>query len=398
MNKNIKIERLCQSKAINHMKNSNITGAAEELKACLIMNPQSVETLNMLGFCYYILCDFDSARELWLESIGIEDKDNQAHSYLEMVEDEEFGALKDSFETGAKYLDQCDYKNAAFKAIGIIDKKPELIRPYIIAGISLIKLGDEETGRGYIQTAISKDVDNEELKKYSQLYIRPATITKTAMDFKLAGKKSAVIAIAVCMAAIAIAAILTNSYPQTTKKNGETAAASNLEKIKQEHFKNEEAEAANKQKPQSAADEEKTQNKKTAEVSTNPVATIEDEQGLYIESAEKFKAAEYAQAAVGFEKIALSGKQERFVSESIFFAAQSYERLKNFDKAIKYYSMYVEFFGAGHYSDDSLYSLGLTYYAQGDKEKSQSTLKRLMREYPDSMFINSKVKEIILQD
>lgn len=396
MDKNVKIERLCQSKAINHMKNSNITGAAEELKACLIMNPQSVETLNMLGFCYYILCDFDSARELWLESIGIEDKDNQAHSYLEMLEGEEFGGVKDSFETAARYLEQCDYKNAAFKAIGIIDKKPELIRPYIIAGISLIKLGDEETGRGYIQTAISKDVDNEELKKYSQLCIKPETITKTAMDFKLAGKKNAVIAIAVCMAAIA--AILASSYPQSTKKNGETAAASNLEKIKQEHFKNEEAEEANKQKPQSAADEEKMQNKEAAEVSNNPVATIEDEQGLYIASAEKFKAAEYAEAAAGFEKIALSGKQERFVSESIFFAAQSYERLKDFDKAIKYYSMYVEFFGTGHYSDDSLYSLGLAYYAQGDKEKSQSTLKRLMREYPDSMFINSKVKNIILQD
>jgi len=218
------------------------------------------------------------------------------------------------------------------------------------------------------------------------------------MNFGLAGKKSAVIVIAVCMAAIAIAAILTNSYPQSTKKNGETAAASNLEKIKQEHFKNEETEEANKQKPQSAADEEKMQNKETAEVSTNPVATIEDEQGLYIASAEKFEAAEYAEAVAGFEKIALSGKQERFVSESIFFAAQSYERLKDFDKAIKYYSMYVEFFSSGHYSDDSLYSLGLAYYAQGDKEKSQSTLKRLMREYPDSMFINSKVKNIILQD
>ncbi|AHM55438.1 tetratricopeptide repeat protein [Peptoclostridium acidaminophilum DSM 3953] len=398
MNKNIKIERLCQSKALNHMRNSNITGAVEELKACLVMNPQNVETLNMLGFCYYILCNFDSARELWLESIGIEDKDNQAHSYMEMIELEEFLAIRESFESAKKYFEQSDYKNAAFKAMGLIDKKPELVMPYIIAGISLIKLGDNETGSGYIQTAISKDSENEELKKYSQMYMKSAI--KTGHDFKLLSKKNAAIAISICMVTLAIAAMLGQAHPQSVSQNGEAASVSKLAKIKQEHFKNEEnAQETSQQKQSSSVDNDNTPQNADAEASSSKLdGKIEDEQGIYIASAEKFKAENYSEAAAGFEKIALGGEQERFVSESIFFAAQSYERLKEFDKAIKYYGMYVEFFKEGHYSDDSLYSLGLIYYAQGDQDKSQSTLKRLKREYPDSMFINSKVEDIILQE
>ncbi|HBZ0333622.1 multiprotein complex assembly protein, partial [Clostridioides difficile] len=47
------------------------------------------------------------------------------------------------------------------------------------------------------------------------------------------------------------------------------------------------------------------------------------------------------------------------------------------------------------YYDDSYYELGMLYYDNGDLKNAQQTFYSLRSEVPDSMYNNSKIKEIL---
>ena len=47
------------------------------------------------------------------------------------------------------------------------------------------------------------------------------------------------------------------------------------------------------------------------------------------------------------------------------------------------------------YYDDAFYQLGMLYYENGDLENAKKTFYGMKSEVPDSMYNNSKVKEIL---
>ena len=64
--------------------------------------------------------------------------------------------------------------------------------------------------------------------------------------------------------------------------------------------------------------------------------------------------------------------------------------------AEKYYKKYINTYTKeDQYYDDAFYQLGMLYYENGDLENAKKTFYGMRSEVPDSMYNNSKVKEIL---
>ena len=91
-----------------------------------------------------------------------------------------------------------------------------------------------------------------------------------------------------------------------------------------------------------------------------------------------------------------NGKSKKYISESIYQLALLSEKIKNYDQAIKYYKKYINTYDKNdEYYDDAFYQLGMLYYENGDLSDAKKTFYGMKSEVPNSMYNNSKVKEIL---
>ena len=89
-------------------------------------------------------------------------------------------------------------------------------------------------------------------------------------------------------------------------------------------------------------------------------------------------------------------KTKKYISESIYQVAFLSEKTKNYNQAVKYYKKYINTYTKeDQYYDDAFYQLGMLYYENGDLENAKKTFYGMRSEVPDSMYNNSKVKEIL---
>ncbi|EGT4106991.1 tetratricopeptide repeat protein, partial [Clostridioides difficile] len=124
--------------------------------------------------------------------------------------------------------------------------------------------------------------------------------------------------------------------------------------------------------------------------------TVADEEDLYYQALNLKKNKEYEKAIDNFKSIVSSGKTKKYISESIYQLAITNKLLGNKDEAIKYYKKYINTYTKNdQYYDDSYYELGMLYYDNGDLKNAQQTFYSLRSEVPDSMYNNSKIKEIL---
>ncbi|MCC0666531.1 tetratricopeptide repeat protein, partial [Clostridioides sp. ZZV15-6597] len=100
-----------------------------------------------------------------------------------------------------------------------------------------------------------------------------------------------------------------------------------------------------------------------------------------------------------YKKVVDTGGNKGNTSEATYQVATLSEKLKDYSTAEEYYKMYVENYSEEDaYFDESYYNLGMMYYNKGDLKNSKLTLKKLVNKVPNSMYNNSKVKEILKEE
>ena len=141
---------------------------------------------------------------------------------------------------------------------------------------------------------------------------------------------------------------------------------------------------------------EEMKNKEESIVETQTEIIVADEEGLS-EKAQKLKSQGDTSEAIKYYKLVVeNGKTKKYISEAIYQVAYLNEKLKNYDEAIKYYKKYVYTYNSSeNYFDDCYYNMGMIYYNNGDLENAKKMFYSLRAEDPDSIYNNSKVKEIL---
>ncbi|MGL5348389.1 MAG: tetratricopeptide repeat protein [Peptostreptococcaceae bacterium] len=372
-----------------------ITTAIEFIEKAIEINPKDVDILNLRGLLNLLKCDFSKAFESFYTGMCYGNNE-LSRKYVDMLSSDEFNVFLSRYNHSIRFINEDLNQESICILDSMIEEDPDLIEPYVILALLYDKLDNNNKKEYYLEKLRIIDVDNhlfEAEKKDEKQDLEPdKKATKT--------KKIIPIAIIGLLIFGASAYAITNKI---NKLNQELVKKEEIleDKSKELNNKNKELDEkaqalndANNKIDETAEELEKKkkdlENAKTKEVLSSNESTIYD-------AAMKLKKnGEYEEAIKYLKQILKTGKTKQYISESIYQLALINEKIDNFDEAKTYYKKYINTYTSeDKYYDDAFYQLGMLYYNNGYKQKAKETFYGLRSEVPDSMYNNSKVKQIL---
>ena len=442
-------------KAVNLIKNNNVSGAIAELKLCLKFNSKSVPVLNLMGLAYYLKCRFDKAEKTWRKSLSIQKADNKARDYLELITKEDFKEIRKEYKD-ILFNDEANQNEKVKFLKRLIEEYNELIEPYVILGLLYKKEGDYEEALKYFYQAYDLDSGSQNIKNYI-MQCEEDDRNSNAFNFKSqTNKKSALIAGAIAVILFAVFLNVSGLSPLKWIENNiqgfEFAQSQNEEqnnsakpsqdkndKTNSAEIKNSESDFENNSETAdgtaAAEDEEpvaESNNQQNSSLGPAneidllqyqinlPGLSLENirelrererernsqeeidtfleegtEQQLFNLGMDYFSRQDYQDAADIFNSIYNLTETDYLRRESLFLLARSHDQMDSYQSAEHFYRIYLNEYNDTNYYDEVLYNLGLMLNEAGNTEESRQILERLREEKPYSEYNNSKVYEIL---
>lgn len=376
------------NKALDLVKDNNISEAVEVIEKSFENITEDVEILNLMGLCQYVLCNFDQASLYWNKSLLTSNIDNRAKDYVEYLNSDKFKNFIDYYNLSISYIDKLKYENAVELLLQINKTNEDLIEPYGLIGNCYYSLGEHDLAEKYLNEALRRDIANPKYLKY---------LNKISPDDSI-DKKNKNINYKVLFGSSALF-ILLILVGFAWKYNKDVKAFNlELEKTKSEYneLKEEIEKQKNNDKVAKLEEDEKEEilDKKEDEIVEELSYSGTDFEILQ-NAMKDFGDANYKQAINKLKYLIDLSNNDDIISESIYYTALSLEREKIHDEAEEYYKSYIDKYRDRTYYDDSLYNYGLMLHERGDIEGSKEILNRLKEEEGDSIFMNSKVRSIL---
>lgn len=372
--------------AINLANKNYITSALAMIDEAIEINPKDVDILNLRGLLKLLKCDFSKAFESFYTAMCYENND-LSRNYVDLISSEEFKVFLGRYNHSIRFINEDLNHESIHIMNNIIDEDPELIEPYVILSLLYDKMGNTEKRDRYLERLRQVDMDNEIIDKLNSNFRDINDEKEKSIDPKLnknKRKKNILPYILILFLLIAVSIYYINNK---NKMDELSSQISNKDKKLSEADK--ELEKASQKLNQTSDELEKAKNEE------KPVEVIGEEE-LYTKSIKLKKDGDYKEAISGFKRVVSSGKTKKYISESIYQLAITNQKIGNKEEAIKYYNKYINTYTPSEeYYDDAYYQLGMLYYEDGDLEKAKKAFYSLRSEVPDSMYNNSKVKDIL---
>jgi tetratricopeptide (TPR) repeat protein len=371
------------NRALELIHGNNISCALRELEKCIKFYDKDSDILNVIGICCYLNCDFDEAYAYFEKSQKVSEKANRASIYLAEMNNLNFKAMVIDYEAALKRLKNWETEKALGELKNIIDQNPELSEPYIIAGLCAYEGKNYKLALKLFKTAFETDNGNKQVETYIEMTMdrlyKHNGIIKTLKKVKPMNYIFTILAILLCAVLFEIMTYVNSS--QTVKDY--------------KHYYNLKMDKRNSQNESL----ENTNKKLKADIGklslSNKILKIGDGQKTFQDGFMQFKNGNYKAAAATFDKILKYGKENDVKQETLYFYANCYEKLGDKDKALDEYLEYINNYKKTDYYDEALYNAGILLYRQGKLDGAKKILKALVREEPDSIYINSIVKNIL---
>lgn len=446
-------------RTMNLMMDNNITEAINELKLSLKFNPRHTASLNMLGFCYYLKCRFDRAEEVWKKSLSIKKDYNEAEEYLNLINDEEFSKMRkkykemlfsDDTKTGRKikflkkvikeyddliepyivlgltYMQKKRFKKALqyFNQAYERDKGSANIQKYIIetenklsqrkkipprflipaaAVIMVLILGFTFNSlMGNFDLPVPAVEENQQMTEVENMSGK-STDLESENDNKPADRRGNT-------------ADDSGNGADSDQDSRQNKKKYDLMDIKfaedifsgidfRKFINNRNTElqpdqyeiSMENQQGNSSPENDGSENKENSTDESNNNSVIEElgDQQLFNLAVDIFQKGDYSRSLPLFEKLYTEGERNYLNREALFFLARNYERLNNYEKARDHYYKYINNYQESNYYDEALYNLGLLLYENNQAEESRQIMKKIVEEIPDSLYNNSRVRDIL---
>ncbi len=410
MNTVLDMAKLFYNKAYENIEKKNISCAYDYLSRSLKCFSGDMETLNLIGLCAYLLCNFSEAYAYWTESTNLVPEDNRAKEYVQYIKSDDFNSLLYEYNMGLDYIKEQKYSEAIEKFKYILHYNPHFIEPYKIIGLCYSVLNDHGEAMEYWQEAYTRDIGCITVQSYmlSLHQQKNYKFNRQGVTLRKTGLYMLVIAMLVSGLFYSFYQnIQVNKEYQITKqaivlrdgviidqrklisdsyyhKNHVLEQYNNI-LMELDELKNEYADAS-----QSRKDDKIEQ-----PIDDKIVLYIDQEYLVFKNAIRYLRTGDRIQALELFENIIDNGLEKKLIAESIYFSARIYEKEGNVSEAIRRYHEYIEKYYDSNYYDDSLYHGALLLYKSGKKDDARVLLSKLAREKPDSIFNNSRVKDIL---
>lgn len=364
-----------------------VTTALETIEKALEINPKDVDILNLKGLLKLLKCDFSKAFESFYTGMCYGNNE-LSRKYVDMLSSDEFNIFLRRYNHSIRFINEELNQESIHILDNIIEEDPELIEPYVILALLYDKLGNAKKRDIYLDTLRVIDKDNSlvEVKVEND---------EEDKEIKNNKKKNKIIPMVVVGALI----LGIGGYFVVEKikaLNDEIAQKNQVldEKSKELDEKAQKLDEANQVLDE--ANQELEQKNQELEDAKIKEIMSSDEVTIYNHAMDLKKSGDYEDAIKYLKQIVKTGKTKQYISEAIYQVALLSEKINNVDDAYKYYQKYINTYtDADKYYDDAFYQLGLLYYENGNLQKAKETLYGLRSEVPDSMYNNSKVKEIL---
>ncbi|MGX9756307.1 tetratricopeptide repeat protein [Clostridioides difficile] len=360
-----------------------ITSAINMVNKALEINPKDIDILNLRGLLKLLKCDFAKAFESFYTALCYENN-HISRKYVNLISSEDFKTFLGRYNHSIRFINEEMNYESIHILENIVEEEPQLIEPYVILSLLYDKLGNVKKREGYLDRLKEIDKDNPVFEKEEE---KQADTSKKEEEKRVKKKKkNSLPYIIVACIVIAIGVYFIQSKKRIETLNNQISKKD--EKLNETDKKlgetNKELEKTNKE-----LDEAKNKEPEKE-------ITVANEEDLYYKALDLKKNKEYEKAIDSFKSIVSSGKTKKYISESMYQLAITNKALGNKDEAIKYYKKYINTYTKNdQYYDDSYYELGMLYYDNGDLENAKKTFYSLRSEVPDSMYNNSKIKEIL---
>lgn len=360
-----------------------ITSAVNMVNKALEINPKDIDILNLRGLLKLLKCDFAKSFESFYTALCYENN-HISRKYVNLISSEDFKTFLGRYNHSIRFINEEMNYESIHILENIVEEEPQLIEPYVILSLLYDKLGNVKKREGYLDRLKEIDKDNPVFEKEEE---KPEDTSKKEEEKRVKKKKKNSLPY-IIFACIVIAM---GVYFIQSKKRIETLN-------NQISKKDEKLTETDKKLGETNKELEKTNKELDEAKNKEPEKeiTVANEEDLYYKALDLKKNKEYEKAIDSFKSIVSSGKTKKYISESIYQLAITNKALKNKDEAIKYYKKYINTYTKNdQYYDDSYYELGMLYYDNGDLENAKKTFYSLRSEVPDSMYNNSKTKEIL---
>lgn len=361
-----------------------ITSAINMVEKALEINPKDIDILNLKGLLKLLKCDFSKAFESFYTGLCYGNNE-MSRIYVDRLSSEEFKTFLARYNHSIRFINEELNQESIHILDNIIEEDPDLIEPYVILSLLYDKLGNMKKKQVYLDRLREVDRDNELFENDIKSEDSKED-TKEKKASTKPNKKNIIPYIAILVLLLGTGGYFIHSKNKIDKLNSQLSS-------KEETLNKTDKELGQVNQKLNESNTELNNIKKEDEKSEVVVA---DEETLYNEAIKLKKAGQPEKAMENFKKIVESGKAMKYISESIYQLAIINESLESNEEAIKYYKKYINTYTAkNQYYDDAFYQLGMLYYKMGDLENAKSTFYGLRSEDPDSMYNNSKVKDIL---
>lgn len=383
--KELKIESYKNyNEALNLASRNYITTATETIEKALELNPKDVDILNLRGLLKLLKCDFSKSFESFYTAMCYSNN-NLSRKYVDILSSDEFKVFLGRYNHSIRFINEDLNQESIYILNNIIEEDPDLIEPYVILALLYDKIGNLKKKEYYLNKLEQIDKDNplfetkiENKDKETDIIVKKVKKNKNIIPYII------ISILAICMTAYYI-----NSKNKIEHLNSQLIKKD--EKIEEIDNKlNETSEKLNE------TNQQLDETNKTLEESKDKEILVASEEDLYQKAVKLKDNKDYNEAIIYFKNIVENGKTKKYISESIYQVALLSEKNNNYDQAVKYYKKYINTYNKDdQYYDDAFYQLGMLYYENGDINNAKKTFYGMKSEVPESMYNNSKVKEIL---
>ncbi|MDB0441599.1 multiprotein complex assembly protein [Clostridioides difficile] len=360
-----------------------MTSAINMINKALEINPKDIDILNLRGLLKLLKCDFAKAFESFYTALCYENN-HISRKYVNLISSEDFKTFLGRYNHSIRFINEDMNYESIHILENIVEEEPQLIEPYVILSLLYDKLGNVKKREGYLDRLKEIDKDNPVFEKDEE---KQEDTSKKDEEKRVKKKKKNSLPYIV----VACIVIAMGVYFIQSKKRIETLNNQISKKDEKLNKTDKKLGETNKELEKTSKELDEAKNKEPEKE-----ITVANEEDLYYKALDLKKSKEYEKAIDSFKSIVSSGKTKKYISESIYQLAITNKALGNKDEAIKYYKKYINTYTKNdQYYDDSYYELGMLYYDNGDLENAKKTFYSLRSEVPDSMYNNSKIKEIL---
>jgi Uncharacterized protein conserved in bacteria len=399
-------------KALDKYNKGHINKAIELCEESISIDIKNSASINFKGLLCYLKGDLDSAQRLWKMNYGV-NKDEVSEKYLnDTKKDKE---RLDLYTTALSFIKELKINEALSLLEECAGSDFNCINVNNHISLCYMRIGEYDKALEYIEKVLTLDKNNSMAREIIKNLGTYGDVGKNRNKINLRYVLIVIICLVLVFSTLIVYGkfIKNNKNLSSPKESSKKAInKSNTDEVKKdkvvpnkiedETFPSDKVKSGIENKNFESLYEETVKWKdKNISVNDKIILSKADEllkgEGVdyfYNKGCTYMSSNDYNNAKAYLSKAYEIGKESYLYPHIIYMTGSAFYSSGDVENAIKYYKQYDQDFSNENYEDTVLYNLAVIY-KDIDKSKAKIYAEKLLNNYPESIYSNSVIRELV---